>query len=683
MQRLRFFSQTYLGTFRAHERIFMLLVAFTIGVVGGLGAIGFRLLISAFGQVFSAFTEFMSQLTGWGWPGVMLAPALGGLIVGPVIYRFAREARGHGVPEVMAAVIQSGGFIRARVAAIKAFASAVSISSGGSVGREGPIIQIGSTIGSVLGYLLQVPPRLMRTFVACGAAAGIAATFNAPIAGTLFAVEIILGDFGFTQLAPIVTSSVISTVISRGVEGDFASFDVPSYALLNPVELLFYVGLGLVCGVAAVLFIRTLDKMEQFFENRVPLHEAVRPALGGLIVGAIGIYLPQVFGVGYGTITDVLHGKLPLLLMMGLSVAKLVATTVTLASGGSGGVFAPSLFMGAMLGGVMGKAANFLAPGLTATSGAYSLVGMAAMVGAATHAPITAIVIIFELTNDYKIILPLMISTIIAVLTSNYLYRYSIYTHKLRRKGIELHQGMEANLLKKVRVEEMMRRDFPKAAQDLPFTGLVDLLLETARSRVPVVDGEGRMVGSVSRDVAQKFLMDRNVLTDMVIAKDVATQEFPFVTPGNTLDQVVHRFHEFGCRELYVVDDPVQRHVVGVVHKGDLMDAYQQELIKQNAGDTFAYGINHPHRMETVDVMDGYSIIEIEAPHHFAGKGLNQLDLRNRFGVNVLAIKRPTDEGRAGNLKVWVPDKGDAIMDGDVLVLLGTTENINDLAKLW
>ena len=683
MKRLVFFSQTHLRRFMAHERLFTLLVAFAIGVAGGLGALGFRYLIEGFGEFFGSFARWSGQALGMGWPGVLLAPAVGGLIVGPVIYRFAREARGHGVPEVMAAVIRSGGFIRARVVWIKSFASAVSISSGGSVGREGPIVQIGSTIGSILGHLLHVPPRLMRTFVACGAAAGIAATFNAPIAGGLFAVEVILGDFGFAQLAPIMTSSVIATVISRGVEGNFASFDVPAYELANPVELLFYVGLGLICGIAAVLFIRTLDKMEGAFEKHVPLHEAVRPALGGLLVGAIGLVLPQVFGVGYGTITEVLHGQLPLLLMLALSFAKLLATTITLASGGSGGIFAPSLFMGAMLGGVVGKLAKFVAPGLTASSGAYSLVGMAAMVGAATHAPITAIVIIFELTNDYKIILPLMISTIIAVLTAAYLYRDSIYTHKLRRKGIELQQGMETNLLKKVRVSDMMRTEFAKAPQDMPFDALIDLLLQTARSRIPVVDGEGRMVGTVTRDVAQKFLADRNLLTDMVIARDVATPEAPTALPNQTLDQVIHIFQERSCRELYVVDDLEERHVLGIVHKGDLMDAYQREMIKQSAGDTFAYGINHPHRMETVNVMDGYGIIELEAPHDFAGKPLRELDLRNRFGVNVLAIKRPGEGGEEAGRKVWVPESSDSIRDGDVLVLLGTTENINELQKLW
>lgn len=683
MKPFQFAYQTHLRTLMAHERVFSLFVAFAIGILAGFGAVGFRYLIIGFQAFFGGVSRWADRLSDLSWVGVVAAPALGGLIIGPFIFRFAREARGHGVPEVMAAIIEKGGFIRPRVVLVKAFASAICIGSGGSVGREGPIIQIGSSIGSWLGYLLRFPPRLMRTFVACGAAAGIAATFNAPIAGTLFAVEVILGDFGFIQLAPIVTSSVIATVISRGAVGDFASFGVPEYALVNPVELIYYVGLGLVCGVAAVLFIRTLDFMEGIFEERLPLHEAIRPALGGALIGVIGLAYPQIFGVGYDTIDATLHGLLPFQLLLALSLAKLVATTVTLASGGSGGVFAPSLFMGSMLGGVVGKVANLLTPGFTASSGAYSLVGMAAMVGAATHAPITAIVIIFELTNDYKIILPLMISTIIAVLTANALHRDSIYTHKLRRKGIELHQGMETNLLKKVRVQDMMRSEFEKAPQDLPFNFLVDLLLQTDRSQIPVVDEEGKLVGGVARDVAQRYLQDRSLLADIVIARDVANLECPVVLPGDTLDQVAHTFREYNCREIYVLDDPDRRHLIGMVRKGDLMDAYQREMIKQNAGDAFAFGINRPHRMESVAVMDGYGIIEIEAPHELAGRKLRELDIRNRYGINILAIKRPETKHGARTTKVWVPESDDDILDGDILVLLGTSKDINEIQKIW
>jgi CIC family chloride channel protein len=339
--------------------------------------------------------------------------------------------------------------------------------------------------------------------------------------------------------------------------------------------------------------------------------------------------------------------------------------------------------MGAMVGGAVGEVSNWFLPGLTADSGAYALVGMAAMVGAATHAPITAIVIIFELTNEYKIILPLMISTIIGVLTASALTRESIYTHKLKRKGIEFERGPDTNLLKKVRVRDIMRRQFEQVPHDLPFNFLVDQLLQTARSHLPVVDDAGRLLGLIAREAGHRFVHDKHDLTDVVIARDLAGGEYPALLPSDTLDQAMLRFNESGLRELYVVEDLVDRRLVGMVRKGDLIDAYQREIVKRSAGDTFAYSLNNPHRMESVKVMDGYGIIEIESPHDFAGKVLRELDLRNRFGVNVLAIKRQSPDPEGANLRVWVPESSDRLEDGDVLVLLGRIEHINGLQRQW
>jgi chloride channel protein, CIC family len=683
MKALLYRLRTLLQTFQSHEHVFSLVVAFCIGVVSGLTAVMLRILIHSIQFVANALPVWSLETLGLAALGVVAAPTLGGLVVGPIITRFAPEAKGHGVPEVMAAIITKGGFIRPRVAWIKAIASAITIGSGGSVGREGPIIQIGSSVGSTLGYLLHLPPRLMRTFVACGAAGGIAAAFNAPIAGALFAVEIILGDFGFVQLAPIVTSSVMATVISRSLEGDFSAFVVPRLSLTHPVELIAYVGLGLLCGVAAVMFIHVLDWLEDFFDHRLKIPEWIKPAVGGVGVGLVGLFLPQVFGIGYETIDTSLHSGLGPWLLVLLLFGKLFATTVTLASGGSGGIFAPSLFMGAMVGGAVGEAAHWLMPTLTAPSGAYALVGMSAMVGAATHAPITAIVIIFELTNDYKIILPLMISTIIGVLTASALTRESIYTHKLKRKGIDFESGPEGNLLKKVRVRDIVRKEFEQVPQDLPFNFLADQLLQTARSHLPVVDEQGRLRGFVSRETGHRFIHDKHELTDVVVAADAAGNDEPMLMPGDTLDQALLRFNESGLRELYVVEDMVDRRVVGMVRKGDLMDAYQRELLKRSAGDTFAYSLNNPHRMETVKVMDGYGIVEMESPHDFSGKLLRELDLRNRFGLNVLAIKRQHPDGDGPIVRVWVPESSDRLEDGDVLVLLGRTETINNLSHLW
>ena len=675
--------QAILQAFQSHERVFALTGAVIIGILTGYAGLGFQWLIQTITSLADMLPLLAETMSPWKWPGIVITPVLGGLIVGPLIWRFAPEAKGHGVPEVMAAVLTKGGFIRPRVVLVKSMASAITIGSGGSVGREGPIVQIGSTIGSTLGYLLHLPPRTMRTFVACGAAGGIAATFNAPIAGALFAVEIILGDFGFIQLGPIITSAVTATVVSRAVVGNFAAFEVPDYQMVNPFELIPYVGLGLLCGVVGVIFIRLLDKMEWLFERKIRIHDALKPALGGLAIGLIGLKFPEIFGVGYEAVNAALHGNIVLELMALLVVVKLVATTITLASGGSGGIFAPSLFLGAMVGGTVGKVANGFFPAWTATSGAYSLVGMAAMVGATTQAPITAIVIIFELTGDYKIILPLMISTIIAVLTASTLWRDSIYTHKLRKKGIDIETGPDANVLKKVRVRDVMRSEIDRVPRDLPFNFLVDQLLRSARSHLPVVHPDGTILGVISRMFALKFLKDRSLLHDVVIAEDVQINEFPTLLPGDTLNQAMLRFNESGLREMYVLQDLSSRKLVGMVRKGDLMDAYYREIVKQSSGESFAYSINHPHRLEPVKVMDGYGIIELESPHFFTGKLLRELDLRNKYGVNVLAIKRQVTDGGDSTIKVWLPESSDRLEDGDVLVLMGRMEKLEHLDTNW
>ena len=404
---------------------------------------------------------------------------------------------------------------------------------------------------------------------------------------------------------------------------------------------------------------------------------AVRPVMGGLVIGAIGLYFPQIFGIGYEAVEDSLYDRLPVILMTLLVLAKMLATSVTLASGGSGGIFAPSLFIGAMVGGVTGHVAHGLLPGITAPSGAYSLVGMAAMVGAATQAPLTGIVIIFELTNDYRIILPLMISTIIAVFTASALKRESIYTHKLKRQGIDPEQGLEANVLKQVRVRDVMRREYDVVPQEMPFSFVIDQLVQTDRSHLPVVDEQGRLIGAVERLLASRFLPERDLLADSTIARDAVVTSYPFLLPNDSLSHALFRFNESGLREMYVLDDTVSRTVVGMVKKGDLMDAYYREMVKRSSGDAFAYTLTRPDHPETVKVMEGYGIIEVEVPHVFSGREIRELDLRNRFGINVLAVKRLAMDEGSSTTRVWVPESSDRLEDGDVLVLLGRMEKLD------
>ncbi|MBW2619644.1 MAG: chloride channel protein, partial [Deltaproteobacteria bacterium] len=335
---------------------------------------------------------------------------------------------------------------------VKSLASAISIAIGGSVGREGPIVQIGSAIGSSLGQVFRVSPNRMRVLVGCGAAAGIAATFNAPLAGMIFALEIILGEFAIATFSPIVLSAVMATAISRHYLGDYPAFLVPEYQLVSLWELIFYAILGLAAGVVAVGFTTTLYKFEDLFDLwKRP--DYLKPIVAGLAIGLLGLAFPWVLGVGYGGINLALAGQMSWWLLLMLVGVKIVATSMTIGGGMSGGIFAPSLFIGAMLGGAYGQLVHALFPEITASSGAYAIVGMGALVAGTTHGPLTAFLILFEMTGNYKIILPLMSACILATLMASQIKKESIYTLKLIRRGVNIRAGQEVNLLRSLTVE--------------------------------------------------------------------------------------------------------------------------------------------------------------------------------------------------------------------------------------
>ncbi|NJD68254.1 MAG: chloride channel protein, partial [candidate division NC10 bacterium] len=322
----------------------LVLIAIMVGLATGLGAVAFIRLLQLSMSVF--FDGGRWLFAGLGRYYVLLLPAIGGLIVGPLIVHFAREAKGHGVPEVMSAMVLRGGRIRRRVALVKILASAITIGSGGSAGREGPMIQIGSSIGSSVAQWLQMPTERVRTLVACGAAGGVAATFNAPIAGAMFALEVLVGQLT-ADFSPVVLSAVAAAVVSRAMLGNFPAFTLPPWDLISEKELLFYALLGLFCGLAAFAFVKILYAFEDLFaRSRVP--EYLQPAVGGLAVGAIGLFLPQVFGTGLPTMEQLLIMQLPVGTILALQPAKVLATSLTLGSGGSGGVFAPSLLIGGL-----------------------------------------------------------------------------------------------------------------------------------------------------------------------------------------------------------------------------------------------------------------------------------------------------------------------------------------------
>lgn len=320
------------------EHFRLILLAVIVGILAGLASILFKFMIHFVQNLFWRTPSILSAVETQPWYMTILIPALGGLLVGPLIYYGAREAKGHGVPEIMESLVFRGGRIRNQVAVIKALASSICIGSGGSSGREGPIVQISSSLASTIGQLFRVKERGMRTLVAAGAGAGIGATFNAPVAGALFAVEVILGEFGVFAFSPIIVASVMATLTSRFITGDFSAFTVPKYTLISIWEIGPYILLGIISGIVAILFIEILNFFEDKFDN-LRLHPIIKPALGGLLVGALGLGLPQVFGVSYETMDAGLTGQLGVFIAIVLVFAKILSTSLTLGSGGSGGGF--------------------------------------------------------------------------------------------------------------------------------------------------------------------------------------------------------------------------------------------------------------------------------------------------------------------------------------------------------
>jgi CIC family chloride channel protein len=570
-----------ISSFKKSEYTVTITLAIFIGLLGGFGAIGFRLLIGAFQDIFyGSGPDLVKIVLSIPWYWKILIPAIGGAVVGPLIFFFAREAKGHGVPEVMEAVAMRSGMIRKRVVIVKSLASAICIGSGGAVGREGPIVQIGSAIGSAFGQVLRVSGNRIRNLVGCGAAAGIAATFNAPIAGAIFALEVILGEFEMGTFGPIVLASVMATVVSRAFLGNYPAFSIPKYNLVSVWEIPAYLIMGFLAGLVALLFVKSLYKAEDLWDD-LKIPEYAKPALGGLAIGGLSLFFPQILGVGYESITVALLGQLPWLLLLILVFAKITATSLTIGSGGSGGIFAPSLFIGAMMGGAYGHIVHYLFPSVTASSGAYSLVGMGAIVAGTTHAPITAILILFELTGDYRIILPLMMTCILSAVTASQLKRESIYTMKLIRRGIDVRAGKEVSILKSMPVRDFMVTDVVLVSEIMPLSSLLHLIKESTSSYFPVLNSKEELVGIISLRDIRPTLMEESLM-DLVIAKDIMNEDVITLSADENLYDAMGKFGIRDIGQLPVVDKDDHKKVVGMLRRTDVIVAYNNAVLRRS-----------------------------------------------------------------------------------------------------
>ena len=636
------------------EGLLLLILAVIIGGSTGLAAVFFiHLIVFIQKSSYSSIQYLFPHLGVWSY---VLVPVGGALIAGPIIAWFAKEAKGHGVPEVMQAIVLRGGRIRPRVAIAKILSSALCIGTGGSAGREGPIVQVGSTLGSVTGQILHLSDDRIKNLVACGAAAGIAATFNAPIAGVAFAIEVLMSELQVRAFGNVVIAAVSASVVSQMYLGDRPAFSVPSYTMESPITILFYLLLGLVAALVGVFFIRMLTWFEDVFDNwKFPL--SLKPTVGALLLGLLGLcYLkltglnfnsvveyqsggqfidniPHLYGSGFIFIEDALQGNTSLWVLALLVFLKPLATSFTLGSGNSGGVFAPSLFIGAMLGGAMGEIFSAWQPELAGPSGAYALVGMAAVFSACARAPLTAMLIVFEMSNEYALILPLMLTAVTASYLAQYLHPESIYTIKLAKRGIRFEQGRDMDIMQGVQVREVMNRDALTVYKDQPLVELYQQFQETNFLGFPVLDDNESLWGIATLQDLEKALSQEAVKIRSLKVEDIATIDPVTVFADEPIWTAIQKMAPRDLARLPVVSRSSEKQLLGLISRSDIFRAYDVGIVRKQRGQLLDGDLTL--RKEQ---FNDFTEFRLKTGYHAVGKELRDLDLGEM--INVVSMDR-------------------------------------------
>lgn len=565
--------------------------AFIVGVVAALGAIGFRFLIALiYNLAVYQRLSFDYNPNAFGPPSplgpfIILVPVVGGLIVVALVRAFAPEAKGHGVPEVMYAIYHNGGNVRGIVAVVKSLASALSIGTGASVGREGPIIQIGSSFGSTFARFLGLIRAQKITLLSAGAGAGIAATFNTPLGGVLFALEVLLPEISPRSFLPVVIATATATYVTRlvmGAESAFAvhGLSIPQLESVNGYEIVLAAVLGVVVGVAAWAFVKLLAFAEDWFEE-LPINPYLQNVIGMTLVGCMGygFFLASghyhVLSVGYSTIQDILDGgNTAIVLLIALFFGKLLATTISLASGASGGIFSPSLFMGASLGAAIGAIGAALFPDANISIPTFAMIGMGAMVGGATSAAMTAIVMIFEMTRDYNLIVPLVLAVALAIGVRRALVVSDIYTIKLRKRGRPIPTNRTTNMFMVQPVTEIMSRDFRVFPETMT---VAEAIGQIAPSTTKVVVSDGQRISGFIRFGTLRDDMSK-------IGKEtlgsISSGNFIIAAEPNNLNDVITRMSRRGRNYAIVIKGnrgvPRPDEIVGIIDREEVAQAVIQ-----------------------------------------------------------------------------------------------------------
>ncbi len=636
----------------------LVILAALIGLLGAAGSIVFQAAITAAARLFGALA---AALGAWGTAAPLAPPIVlaAGAIALLVLDRlFPGHALGYGFPRFLEMIHLEGGRVKRRWMIVKTLGAAISLGAGASVGREGPIAQIGGSIGSFVAQLFRLESRL-KLLVACGAAAGIATTFNAPIGSVMFAQEILLqGKVELAHFSLIVISTATAVIVSRARGGTETVFHAVTFDLGGYHEIPTYAAMGLMLGVLAAVYVRlfhaTIERVA-----RSEVGTATKLVGGLVIVGLVGVVLPQNLSDGYPVINEALSGGLSTRVMVMLAVAKILTSCLSLACGAPGGVFGPIFFIGAMTGGAFRALSAWCVPGYTGPHGSYALVGLATFLGACTHAPLTAVFLLFETTGSYEIALPALVTVILALIVASTIEPESIDTLGLARAGKSLEPPRE-QIMDLIPVSSAFHERCEPIRADAPLPEVLRIMGESSGTHFPVVDRDERLIGTLSLHDVRAVLLDPGAGTDRTAA-DLCDRHVPTVTPETSLGQALGRMEEDNREELPVVDPTDPSRVLGLLSRADVIRAYNRALVTMRTIPGTAGADEMPQWSK------GYRVVRLPVPDAWDGETLRRLDCRARFEVSVLAVEPRDKPGHTFE----VPDPDRRLERGDTLVVAG------------
>lgn len=659
---------------RLHLNLQLMLLAALIGLLGGYVTIGVRWCIGAVQRfALGSAGNAVEQLLTHPWFYRLLIPLAGAVLATPILYFFARKYKGHGIPEVMEAMVMKKGRIEGSVVISKSISSILLIGAGASVGKEGPIVQICATIGSHLARLFTFSPEQIKVLIGCGAAAGIAASFNAPIAGVMFSIEIILNHFALNSFAALVISSVIATVIAHYHIDCLPILTIAADLTVRTLELPYYFFLGAIIALVSYVFIKSIEISERWMESRY-IPEFLRLTLGFLLVGLVVMICPYVYGSGFDGIQAIISGKLGMGLLFGVVLAKMAATSLAFGSGGSGGVFAPSMFIGASAGGALGMFIGRFFPFPDPSVEMLVIAGMGAMISSVVAAPVTAIVLCLEATHNYHIILPVMITCITSALLSSRLCKESLYELHLKRRGGELHGSIESSIMRRHFVQDVMHRDTHPIDPDVSFESLYEQMVNDEREQNYVVGFDRVYMGAIVLPQVAAILRSDGIKSKRR-AIDLMNRRFPSVAPDASLLDCVRILKSNHLHEIPVVD-PSTGHFEGLISFRDIFNIYDREILREGSlGLKFITRTAPVVRNDYVSIPIGFNIVVLPVVGRLVDRSVRDLDLRNRYNATIIAINRT----HGGEVRSDIPMPHRILTRLDSLIIIGPEDSIKRL----